>query len=176
MEVFIETSMTKQTWGLMGVPGGVLGGSEISQYLDLKHFLTVDGNISIVEWTLLILVDDVHQKIWFYPLGVPFFVSKSLNIPNIFHISKNFTWFSISDLSFTNIVIVILRKFSGTKFFSLVSFCFLIAVAQSSFDSILWSCYVIVGFGYHYILESNEDRTTVIKQTNFKKNLEFRPR
>ena len=75
---FRSPEYTKQTWGLMGVPGGVLGGVWNITTSGSQTFSFLTGNSSVPKWSLFIPLNNIHKTDWFYASGVPFFISKSL--------------------------------------------------------------------------------------------------
>ena len=112
----------------MGVPGGVLGGSEMSQYLVLKHFLSWPERVLFLNDVFLYLytiynkqIDLILQVCLFS--SVNHYLMTFLTLSKIFHI--------IFFLSFTKVVFVIVtknwklrtklklfRKILGTKIFT----------------------------------------------------------
>ena len=79
----------------MGVSGWGLEGSEISQYLVLKHFLTWPETVLFLNEVFWYLYTIYIRQIDFILRLCLFSVSKSL-FENIFDIFDIFTWFSIS--------------------------------------------------------------------------------
>ena len=108
----------------MGVPGGVLGGFEISQYLVFKHFLS---------WpeTVLFLNDIFWYLYMIYKRQIDFilwmclfhhYLKTFLILSKKFHIIFHFFYLSFTKVVF---VIVILQKTLSTKFFSWTLFFWL---------------------------------------------------